>query len=86
MNILEQIVEQYQDEDILKADGFDNAILGIDSKTMRLIYSSKKCIDILIDQEMSREEALEYFSYNVEGAYVGEKTPIWCDDLFDEYE
>ena len=31
---------------------------------------------------MSEEEASEYFFYNVAGAYVGEKTPIWCQDDF----
>jgi hypothetical protein len=30
---------------------------------------------------MSEEDAMEHFSYNVSGAYVGEKTPIWCYDL-----
>jgi hypothetical protein len=24
---------------------------------------------------------MEYFDYNVSGAYVGEKTPVWCWDL-----
>ena len=31
---------------------------------------------------MSYEEAVEYFDFNVEGAYMGEKTPIWVDDEF----
>ena len=25
---------------------------------------------------------IEYFEYNVSGAYVGEQTPIWCYDNF----
>ena len=31
---------------------------------------------------MSYEDALEYFNLNTRGAYMGEKTPIWCDDDF----
>jgi hypothetical protein len=31
---------------------------------------------------MSEDEALEYFDFNVSGAYMGEKTPIWCNDQF----
>ena len=28
------------------------------------------------------EDALEHFYHNIKGAYMGEKTPIWCiDDL-----
>jgi hypothetical protein len=31
---------------------------------------------------MSLEEAIEYFDFNVRNAYVGDKTPIWCEDSF----
>jgi hypothetical protein len=30
---------------------------------------------------MSEEDALEHFDFNVSGAYVGEKTPIYVEDL-----
>lgn len=70
------------DEDILKADGFDDAIIGIEESTYRLIYSVTKCIDILIKEGMTEDDAIEYFWYNVAGSYVGEKTPIWCNDTF----
>ncbi len=79
--MLEQIIERYPDEEFLKADGFDEAIIGVDETSSRLIYSVKKCIKILME-DMSEEDALEHFSYNVFGAWVGEKTPIWCDDNF----
>lgn len=80
--MLEKIIDTYQDEEILKADGFDEAIIGIDENTMRLIYSVEKCIEILMNQGMDELDAVEYFEYNVSGSYVGEKTPIWCNDLF----
>lgn len=80
--MLDIIIEQYQDEEILIADGFDDAVIGIDEKSMRLIYSVEKCIEILMKQGMDMTEAIEYFEYNVSGSYVGEKTPIWCEDLF----
>lgn len=81
--MLEDILEKYQDENFLIADGFDNAILGFDDKSNRLIYSITKCINVLINEnEMDEEEAFDYFYYNVHGSYMGEKTPIFCDDLF----
>lgn len=80
--MLEKILEQYEEEEILIADGFDNAVIGIDVSSMRLIYSVEKCINILIEQGMDMTEAVEYFEFNVSGSYVGEKTPIWCEDLF----
>lgn len=81
--MLNEIVEYYYDEEILKADGFDEAVIGIEQNTMRLVYSVKKCIEILTLQGMSVEEAIEYFDFNTKGSYVGEKTPIWCDDMFE---
>jgi hypothetical protein len=77
---LESILENYPDETFLKADGFDDAIIGFDENSLRLIYSMSKCLDILME-DMSDEDALEHFYYNVSGAYVGEQTPIWCNDL-----
>lgn len=79
--MIDGIIQYYEDEEFLKADGFDDAIIGVDETEMRLIYSVSKCIEILM-RDMSEEEALEYFSYNVSGAYMGEKTPIWCQDNF----
>jgi hypothetical protein len=77
---LESILENYPDETFLKADGFDDAIIGFDEHSLRLIYSMSKCLDILME-DMSDEDALEHFYYNVSGAYVGEQTPIWCNDF-----
>jgi hypothetical protein len=77
---LESILENYPDETFLKADGFDEAVIGFDEHSLRLIYSMSKCLDILME-DMSDEDALEHFYYNVSGAYVGEQTPIWCNDL-----
>jgi len=79
--MLDKIVEWFPEDEILKADGFDEAIIGIDEFSMRLIHSVSKCIEILC-RDMSEEDAVEYFDFNVKGSYVGEKTPIWClDDL-----
>jgi len=32
-------------------------------------------------KDMDESEAIENFYYNVEGAYVGEQTQIFCDDF-----
>jgi hypothetical protein len=82
-NLLQNILEYYEDEEILIADGFDDAVIGIEDTSMRLIYSVTKCLEILMEVEnMSLEDAIEHFEFNVSGSYVGEKTPIWCQDGF----
>jgi len=78
--MLDKILEWFPEEEILKADGFDDAILGIEDTSMRLIYSVSKCIEILIAGGMTDEDAVEYFHFNVKDAWVGDKTPIWCTD------
>jgi len=89
--MLEAIVEQFGDGVILKADGFDEAIIGIatDFTEPRLVYSVSKCLEIL-EKEFSEDEdcedpamdAIEHFTYNVSGGHVGDKTPIWCWDNY----
>jgi len=80
--MLDKILEFISEEELLRADGFDSAIIGLDDRSMRLIYYKSLCINILISQGMTEEEALEYFEFNVSSAWVGDMTPIWClDDL-----
>lgn len=82
MNKLKLVSEYLEniEETALSVDGFDNVIIGVyDGK---IVYSITKCISLLIYRDkMTKEEAYEYFKFNVEGAYIGEKTPIWVDDI-----
>ena len=42
-----------------------------------LVYSADAMIEILrLNDGMSEEEALEYFEFNIEGAYIGIDTPV----------
>jgi hypothetical protein len=75
--MLDKIIEWFPEDDLLIIDGFDDAILGIDEYSLRLIYSVSKCIEIL-EKDMTEEEAVEYF--NIKYNYIGEKTPIFCND------
>ena len=73
-------------EDYLKADGFDEAVIGTadiwrdGTREAVLVYSVQKIIEILEAGGMTEEEAIEYISFNVEGAYVGPKTPVFMWD------
>ena len=74
--MLMQIAEE---EGMLLYDGFDDAIIGIASRCGEntvLAYDIDKIIEILMDRDdLSYEEALEYYSFNMEGSYMGESTP-----------
>lgn len=79
---LQEIYDKYPDEEFISADGFEKAILGVEDNRMILVYSTKKILSILMqDEEMTYEDAVEHFYFNIKGAYVGEKTPIFVDDI-----
>ena len=84
MSILNQITEKFDEEEFSRADGFDEAIIGVEENSMRLMYSVTKCLEIIEAQGLPYEDALEHFYYNIQEAYVGEKTPIFCFNEFDE--
>ena len=84
MKTLEAIITKFYGEDILIADGFDEAVIGIEESTMRLVYSVTKCLEIIEAKGMPEEDALEYFYINVKSAYIEDNTPIFCFDDFKE--
>ena len=60
-------------------DGFDDAIVGMIARcgTEPLaLYDREKCIQILVDQGVTYEEAVDYFAYNIEGCWAGPHTPF----------
>tara|TARA_R100001594_G_scaffold87052_1_gene121448 strand:- start:9786 stop:10037 length:252 start_codon:yes stop_codon:yes gene_type:complete len=67
------------DENILLADGFEDACIGyIERAGLPTIacYDKNKCLQIL-RKDMDKEEAEEFFHFNVLGSYVGEYTPCF---------
>lgn len=82
MNIHEILKEL--ELDLLLADGFDEALVGfaeVNGETV-VVYDYYKIVDILIERdEMDPEDAKEYADFNVKGAYVGPKTPIFMSPL-----
>ena len=79
---------------MVTADGFETAFVAVGFRYNGndiAVYDYDLCIDVLIDRDtMSVEEAHEFMSYNVIGAYVGEQTPLFIrtktyEEMLDEY-
>lgn len=83
MIALDRIIDFYADEDFLTIDGLDDAVLGVENYSMRLVYSIEKCIKILKKQGMSEIEAIEHLNQNVIEKDMGERTPIFIYTLKD---
>ena len=60
----------------LKADGFDEAIIGVTTQGL-VVYDYDKCVEVLMKEGMEEIEAVEHLEFNVVGAYMGEGTPIF---------
>ena len=85
--MLKEIIENYPDNEILKLDGFDDAVIGYHEQSNRVIYSVKKVINIIYNEmqnadDFTLEDAFDYFSFNIQSTWVGEFTPILCYDIF----
>lgn len=77
---------------MLKADGFKDAVIGIGvrcSCPTLIAYDYEKCVKVLMEQNMTYEQAVDYMEFNVTGAWVGENTPIFIHKMdmeeIDEY-
>lgn len=68
----------------LKIDGYDDCVVGIVTRFGQepiLCYNYDKILTKLMEDGMDEEEAIEYFEYNIIGAYMGELTPCFIDEL-----
>ena len=79
--LLKRIFETYPDEKFVRWTDLDNAIIGVDAHSLRIIYSVQKIYEELRLQGMTEEEAREWYSYNIESTYIGERTPIHANEL-----
>ena len=67
---------------MLLADGFDDAFIGVGRRCHLpdiAVYSVEQCIEILMKDGTTYEDAREYLEYNSIGSWVGENTPIWVE-------
>lgn len=86
MNKRDELVEFTGDEELLFMDPerFDAAIVGYVEGIGRadvVCYDKHKVLEILMEDGMSWEEAGEYYNFNVVGAYMGEKTPVFLEAI-----
>ena len=81
MTLRERLVEEGY-EDVLLVDGLDEAFLGIGHRACQgpmAVYARAACIDVLVAQGLSFEDAVEHFEFNVACAWVGPGTPVFVD-------
>ena len=80
LNIREELAEIW-DQDLLfmSEPEYDDAIIGVMERaggSPVIAYDTQKILDIL-ERSMPMEEAQEFFEYNILGAYMGDRTPVY---------
>ena len=81
----EQLMEILAEEECLTADGFEDALVGCTyGANVVAVYDINKMIEILVEEGMEYEDAVEFLDYNIVGAYVGEKTPQYINFVTQE--
>jgi len=81
--MIDKILEYFNEEtELIKADGFDDAIIGLEQQQMKLVYSVPLCIEVLMKDGMSMDEAIEYFEFNVRGSLTFD-SPLFVDTDWD---
>jgi hypothetical protein len=85
LNIREELAGEWDTEFLfLNEEEFDEAIIGVSERIGEpsvIAYDTTKIVEIL-SRSMTVDEAYEYFEFNILGAYVGEKTPVFITTAF----
>ena len=78
---LRWIEESFPDEALNLAVGFQDAIVGVQDhcpgRPALVVYDTLLCIEILMRDGMTEDDAGDYFTFNVSGSWVGVNTPIF---------
>lgn len=86
IDVVRSVLEDANPEAML-ADGHEAALIGTAarcSKAPLAVYSVRKLIAGLVKKGLEEEEAYEHFSFNIEGAWAGEGTPLFLVDYLEE--
>jgi hypothetical protein len=80
LNIREELADLW-DQDLLfmSEPEYDDAIIGVVERaggSPVIAYDTQKILDIL-ERSMPMEDAQEFFEYNILGAYMGDRTPVY---------
>jgi hypothetical protein len=87
----DELIEEWGGELLfLSEEYYDKCIVGVVEMFGRppvVCYDKQLLLDTMVEQGMeSWEEALEYFNFNVVGAWMGEYTPVFLSrPLLDEF-
>ncbi len=82
-SVREQI--ELKNDQALVLPGYDDAIIGVCYQSGRppvVAYDYNLVITHLMgNDDMTYEEAVEYYEFNIEGSFLGDSTPVFIQKL-----
>ena len=82
MSLGQKIRQQLADGEILFCDDLDDALIGTVERCGMgpvALYDQEKIVRILMERDnMTRQDAEEFFQFNTLGAFMGEFTPAFA--------
>ena len=85
-DIKERLSDLYGEE-LLFADGFDSAIIGVAGghDSQRVVYCYATMVESCMEEfGMTYDDSIEWIEYNTIGSYMGRHTPIYVMGIDDE--
>jgi hypothetical protein len=83
-DVAEELKEVFP-EGVMLLDGFNDCVIGIAHRCGSpevIAYDLDKIQAKLVERDgMTEEEASEWISFNIVGAYVGETTPVYIQTI-----
>lgn len=84
-DLKQSLAELYNEDMLFLGDTesdftYDEALVGVVESACKptvACYDYNKCIECLVRDGMTHEDAHEWMSVNVTGAYLGENTPVF---------
>jgi len=62
----ENLMIQIEEAELIRADGYDHAIIGVTAgANMQIVYSTALIIHELLMEGLTEEDALDHFYYNI---------------------
>ena len=88
--MIEKMIDEYglnflEEESVVQLEGLDDCICGIVERfgmERVLLYNTNKIIEKMVEEDgMPYFEALEFFDFNILGAWFGDRTPCFTSLL-----
>jgi len=78
----DEIASSY-DCEMMRIDGFDDCCIGVAERFgMEPVFAyDREKIIAKLEKDMSRQNAEEFFEFNIAGAWVGTGTPVFVERM-----